>query len=76
MLRFSLPTVPAGLALMALQVIDRSILALTDDATVGVYQANYRLGIFMMIAVSIYDYAWKPFFFARADPDAKNYFPA
>ena len=43
MLRFSLPTVPARLALMALQVIDRPILALTDDATVGVYQANYRL---------------------------------
>jgi O-antigen/teichoic acid export membrane protein len=61
---------------MALQVIDRPILkALTDDATVGVYQANYRLGIFMMIAVSIYDYAWRPFFFARAsDPDAKKIF--
>ena len=76
MLRFSLPTVPAGLALMALQVVDRPILkALTDDATVGVYQANYRLGIFMMIAVSIYDYAWRPFFFSRAsDPDAKKIF--
>ncbi len=76
MLRFSLPTVPAGLALMALQVIDRPILkALTDDATVGVYQANYRLGIFMMIAVSIYDYAWRPFFFSHAsDPDAKKIF--
>ncbi len=76
MLRFSLPTVPAGLALMALQVIDRPILkALTDDATVGVYQANYRLGIFMMIAVSIYEYAWRPFFFSRAsDPDAKQIF--
>ena len=76
MLRFSLPTVPAGLALMALQVIDRPILkALTDDATVGVYQANYRLGIFMMIAVSIYDYAWRPFFFSHAsDRDAKKIF--
>jgi O-antigen/teichoic acid export membrane protein len=76
MLRFSLPTVPAGLALMALQVIDRPILrALTDDATVGIYQANYRLGIFMMIAVSIYDYAWRPFFFSHAsDPGAKPLF--
>jgi O-antigen/teichoic acid export membrane protein len=76
MLRFCLPTVPAGLALMALQVIDRPILkALTDDATVGIYQANYRLGIFMMIAVSIYDYAWRPFFFSHAsDPDARKLF--
>jgi len=76
MLRFCLPTVPAGLALMALQVVDRPILrALTDDATVGIYQANYRLGIFMMIAVSVYDYAWRPFFFSHAsDPDAKKMF--
>lgn len=76
MLRFSLPTVPAGLALMALQVVDRPILrALTDDATVGIYQANYRLGIFMMIAVSVYDYAWRPFFFSHAaDPEAKRIF--
>jgi len=76
MLRFCLPTVPAGLALMALQVVDRPILrALTDDSTVGIYQANYRLGIFMMIAVSVYDYAWRPFFFSHAsDPDAKKMF--
>jgi O-antigen/teichoic acid export membrane protein len=76
MLGFSLPTVPAGLALMALQVVDRPILrALTDDATVGIYQANYRLGIFMMIAVSIYDYAWRPFFFSHAsDPGARKLF--
>jgi len=76
MLRFCLPTVPAGLALMALQVIDRPILrALTDDATVGIYQANYRLGIFMMIAVSVYDYAWRPFFFSPAShPDARKMF--
>jgi O-antigen/teichoic acid export membrane protein len=76
MLKFSLPTVPAGLALMALQVIDRPILkSLTDDATVGIYQANYRLGVFMMILVSIYEYAWRPFYFSHAaDPDAKKLF--
>jgi O-antigen/teichoic acid export membrane protein len=76
MLKYCLPTVPAGLALMALQVVDRPILrALTDDATVGIYQANYRLGIFMMIAVSVYDYAWRPFFFSHAsEPDAKKMF--
>ena len=29
----------------------------------------------MMIAVSIYDYAWKPFFFARPTPTRKTIFP-
>jgi len=76
LLRFGLPYVPAGLSAMAMQVIDRPILrAMTDDATVGIYQANYRLGIFMMLVVSMYDYAWRPFFFATArEPDAKESF--
>ncbi len=76
MFRFGVPYVPAGLASMMIQVVDRPILrALTNDATVGIYQANYRLGIFMMLIVSMYDYAWRPFFLLHAkDPDAKTLF--
>ncbi|MBI3193727.1 MAG: polysaccharide biosynthesis C-terminal domain-containing protein [Ignavibacteriae bacterium] len=67
LLKFGLPSIPAGLAGMVLQVVDRPILkALTNDATVGIYQANYRLGIFMMLIVSMFDYAWKPFMFSVA----------
>ena len=67
LLRFGLPTVPAGIAAMMIQVIDRPILeALTNKATVGIYQANYRLGIFMMLIVSMFDFAWRPFFFSHA----------
>lgn len=68
LMKFGLPYIPSGLAAMAIQVIDRPILrALTDDATVGIYQANYRLGIFMMLIVSMYDYAWRPFYFSTAN---------
>jgi len=76
LMKFGLPYIPAGLAAMAVQVIDRPILrALTDDATVGIYQANYRLGIFMMLIVSMYDYAWRPFYFSVAkEPNAKEIF--
>jgi O-antigen/teichoic acid export membrane protein len=76
LLAFGLPYVPAGLASMMIQVIDRPILRmLTDDATVGIYQANYRLGIFMMLVVSMYDYAWRPFFLSHAkEPGAKALF--
>ncbi|MGD0339241.1 MAG: oligosaccharide flippase family protein [Bacteroidota bacterium] len=76
LLKFGLPYVPAGLAGIALQVIDRPILrALTDDASVGIYQANYRLGIFIMLIVSMFDYAWRPFFLSNAkEPDAKKMF--
>ncbi len=72
LLRFALPLVPAGLASMSVQVIDRPILKyLTDDATVGLYQANYRLGIVMMMVVNMFDAAWRPFFLEKkAAPDA------
>lgn len=76
LLKFGLPYVPAGLSGIAIQVIDRPILkALTNDATVGVYQANYRLGILMMLVVGMFDYAWRPFFLIHAkDEDAKELF--
>ncbi|MFN0157999.1 MAG: polysaccharide biosynthesis C-terminal domain-containing protein [Bacteroidota bacterium] len=76
LLKFGLPYVPAGIATMVIQVVDRPILeSLTDKATVGVYQANYRLGIFMMLIVSTVDFAWRPFFLTHAnDPEAKPLF--
>ncbi|MFI5251794.1 MAG: oligosaccharide flippase family protein [Bacteroidota bacterium] len=76
LLKFGLPFIPSGLAAQAIQVIDRPILrSLTDDATVGIYQANYRLGIFMMLVVQMFDYAWRPFYFSmEKDPDARSIF--
>lgn len=67
MLKFGLPYLPAGLASMTIQVIDRPILqTLTDTYTVGVYQANHKLGVFMMLFVSMFQYAWQPFFLNNA----------
>lgn len=76
LLAFGLPYLPAGLASMMIQVVDRPILRLlTDRPTVGIYQANYRLGIVMMLVVSMFDYAWRPFFLSHAkDPEAKKLF--
>jgi O-antigen/teichoic acid export membrane protein len=76
LLKFGLPYMPAGLAAMMIQVGDRLVMKrLTDDATIGIYQANYRLGIFMMLVVSMYDYAWRPFFLTNAgEPDARTLF--
>ena len=76
LMRFGLPYVPAGLAAIVIQVIDRPImLLLTNLAVVGIYQMNYRLGIFMMLVVSMYDFAWRPFFLSHAsEPGAKDLF--
>jgi O-antigen/teichoic acid export membrane protein len=75
-LKFGLPYLPAGLASMFIQGIDRPILGhLTDLGTVGVYSANYKLGIFMMLFVSMFQYAWQPFFLQNAEEkNAKELF--
>ena len=63
MLPFGLASVPAYLAAMMVQVIDRPIVQkLKGLDALGVYQANYRMGFAMMVLVSIFDYAWRPFF--------------
>jgi O-antigen/teichoic acid export membrane protein len=74
--RFSLPYLPAALASMTIHVISIPILQyLTDIKTVGIYNANYKLGIFMMLVVSMFEYAWRPFFLNNAkEPDAKALF--
>jgi O-antigen/teichoic acid export membrane protein len=60
---FGLTNVPAYLSAMMVQVIDRPIVqAYLGLAMLGVYQANYRMGIVMMVFVSLFEYAWRPFF--------------
>ncbi|HRI45823.1 MAG TPA: oligosaccharide flippase family protein [Ignavibacteriaceae bacterium] len=67
LLKFGLPYLPGGLAAIFIQVIDRPIVEhLTDLTTLGIYQANYKLGIFMMLYVVMFQYAWQPFFLQTA----------
>ncbi len=76
LLKFGIPYLPAGLASMVIQIIDRPILSsLTDESTVGIYSQNYKLGIFMMLFVSMFQYAWQPFFLNNAkEKNAKEMF--
>lgn len=76
MLSFAWPFVPAGLASILISVIDKPILVqLVGLSEVGVYQANFKIGVFMMLIVSMFDQAWRPFFLSHAkDPNAKELF--
>jgi O-antigen/teichoic acid export membrane protein len=76
MLKFGLPLIPVLLSGMVLQIADRPILKmLLDDRWVGIYQANYRLGIFMAVVTATFEYAWRPFFLSSAkDINAKKMF--
>ena len=76
MLSFGLPTVPSNFSSIMVQVADRPImLMLTSSSVVGLYQTNFRLAIPMMMFVTVFEYAWKPFYLThRTDEDAKQTF--
>ena len=76
MIRFAWPFVPSGLASLFVSVIDKPILVhLVGVDQVGIYQANFKIGVFMMLIVSMFDQAWRPFFLAHAkESDAPQTF--
>ncbi len=63
MLGFGIPLIVVQFSAMVMELIDRPILKeMTDMATVGLYGAGYKLGIFMMLVVAAFNFAWQPFF--------------
>ncbi|MEN9282261.1 MAG: hypothetical protein RL594_1196 [Bacteroidota bacterium] len=76
MVAFGMPTIPSSFSSIMVQVADRPImLMLTSSSVVGLYQTNFRLAIPMMMFVTVFEYAWKPFYLNhRDDSDAKQTF--
>jgi O-antigen/teichoic acid export membrane protein len=76
MLKFGIPTIPANFSAIILQVADKPIIkAMLGAEKLGVYSVNYKLGIPMMLFVSVFEYAWKPFYLTHhTEPDAKKLF--
>lgn len=73
MLHYAIPVLVVGIAGMVNEVIDKIILKylLPDTveamAQLGVYGANYKLGVLMTLFVQMFRYASEPFFFAEAE---------
>jgi len=66
LLRFGLPFVPAGLATVAIELIDRVFLErMMGAATVGIYSAGYRVAAGMGLLVKAFEYAWAPYVLER-----------
>lgn len=79
-LHFGLPYVPAGLGYAINEVLDRFFLAQMPQETVnelygtaysaasitGIYNACYKLAVFMMLFIQMYRMAWQPFFLNNA----------
>ena len=72
-LSFAIPFLPAGLFSMAMELADRYILKmLTDLSTVGIYNAGYKIGMLMMLAVTAFNYGWQPYFLEEGKQGEKN----
>jgi O-antigen/teichoic acid export membrane protein len=71
MLAFGLPLAVAGIGSMVVQVADRPLMARLGGpdglSMSGIYGSCYKLGIFMMLIVNMFDQAWKPFVLERAE---------
>ncbi len=63
LLLFGLPFVPTGLAVAAMEMLNRKILEqFLGLEPLGIFSANYKLGIFMLLVSTGFYYAWQPFF--------------
>lgn len=86
---FGLPFIPAGIGHAINEMLDRFFLkgmseanifaiygeALSSEYIVGVYNACYKLGVFMLLLVQMYRMAWQPFFMRTSqDVDSKKVF--
>ncbi len=66
-LKFGLPYIPAGLALLVMDQIGRFFLdrMIGKEAT-GLFSASYKLGMFMALIVAAFRFAWHPFFLSTS----------
>jgi len=69
---FGLPFIPAGLATVCMEMLNRYILEhLLDLTAVGIFSAGFKLGIFMLLLTTAFYYAWQPFFL-KAGPQESS----
>lgn len=87
--KFGWPFVPAGLGHATNEMLDRFLLnemdpgvaenlygpGTTPEDIVGIYNACYKLAVFMLLVVQMYRMAWQPFFMRHArDKDSSRTF--
>jgi O-antigen/teichoic acid export membrane protein len=87
--KFGLPFIPAGLGHATNEMLDRFLLNSMDPAVaerlygtditpedvVGIYNACYKLAVFMLLIVQMYRMAWQPFFMRHSrDEDSATLF--
>ncbi len=79
LLRYGMPILVIGIGIMVSEVADKILLKYllpdkeTAHAQIGIYGANYKLAILMMLFIQMFRYAAEPFFFRESvKKDAKE----
>lgn len=88
-LRFGLPYIPAGIGYAINEVLDRFLInamnpsdieklygvGVSAETLTGIYNACYKLGIFMVLFIQMFRMAWQPFYMSHhQDKGAKKVF--
>ena len=77
LLRFGAPTIPADMAVFALNVFDRAYLLQSQGkAAAGVYAVSVKLATAVIIAVRGFQLAWPPLAYSITDDDEARRFYA
>lgn len=78
MIRYSLPLLVLGVAGMMNQTIDKILYPyLTSNPAeamydLGIYGANYKIGILLLVFLQAFRFAYEPFIFSRAKSDGAD----
>ena len=71
-LKFNIPLIPSMLATLALQQMDRLIIAdIAGDAPAAIYAVAYSIGMVSMFIVSSFDQAYRPWFYQKMEAGIK-----
>ena len=82
-LQFGLPFVPAGIGHVINEMLDRFFIKsmsagdiqniygeeVSAEYLVGIYNANYKLAVFMLLLVQMFRMAWQPYFMRTSDDE-------
>jgi O-antigen/teichoic acid export membrane protein len=76
LMKFGVPLIPASLAMTALRVSDRYIIAtLAGLEQAAIYDVGYKVGSIIMLIIAPFRIAWNPFVFSIArKPEAPQIF--
>jgi O-antigen/teichoic acid export membrane protein len=63
LLKFGIPYVPSGLAVVIMDQISRFFIdRMIGTGATGIFSASYKFGMFMALVVAAFRFAWHPFF--------------